>query len=315
MIKINRNNPLSSKKMSIENAYDLFIKSRETACSKATIGIYKFQKKQIVNPLITNAECMEDISPDMIRNLLKDFGKSHNTGGTFRLYSSIRAFLNWYWDEYELETKNPIKKVTCKKPSISPIPGISREEINKMLRSIDKTSKFPERDRVFINLLADTGIRKSSIVNLKFCDVDVDNCNIVVYEKDQNYHTKPFGRETQRLIRKYLRCLSGNKPDDCFWVNRLGAKFTASGIEQMMERTADVAGIPRYGFHAYRRFYGLELYKTTHDIYFVSRALDHKSIEVTKRYLALDDAEDAEAIRAMSPMDNNASVTIKRNRK
>ena len=311
MIKVNRNNLLSSKKMSVESAYDLFVKSRETACSKATIGIYNFQRKQIVTPL-SEAECMEDVTPDMIRGLLKDFGQTHNTGGTFRLFSSIRAFFNWYWDEFELDLKNPIKKVVCKKPSITPIPGISRDEINKMLRSIDKISKFPERDRVFISLLADTGVRKSSIVNLKFSDVDVENCNILVYEKDQNFHTKPFGRETQRLIRKYLRCLSGNKPDDCFWVNHRGAKFTASGIEQMMERTADVAGIPRYGFHAYRRFYGLELYKTTHDIYFVSRALDHKNIEVTKRYLAITDAEDAEAIRAMSPMDNKATVTVKR---
>ena len=312
MIKVNRNNLLSSKKETVESAYDSFVKSRETACAKATISIYNFQRKQIVNPLSAEAKYIEEVTPDMIRNLLKEFGKTHNTGGTFRLYSSIRAFFNWYWDEFEPEIRNPIKKVTCKKPPITPIPGISREEINKMLRSIDKTSKFPERDRVFISMLADTGVRKSSIVNLKFSDVDVENCTILVYEKDQNFHTKPFGRETQRLIRKYLRCLSGNKPDDCFWVNHRGAKFTASGIEQMMERTADVAGIPRYGFHAYRRFYGLELYKSTHDIYFVSRALDHKSIEVTKRYLALDDAEDANALRSMSPMDNKSTVNIKR---
>lgn len=312
MIKINRNNLFSSVKLSVPDAYDLFVKSRETACAKATIDIYNFQRKQIVDVLAEDADCMEDVTPDMIRKLLKEFSLTHNTGGTFRLYSSIRAFFNWYWDEYEIDAKNPIKKVTCKKPSIAPIPGITRDEINKMMKAIDKTSMFPERDRVFISLLADTGVRKSSIVNLKFKDVDVESCNIVVYEKDQNFHTKPFGRETQRLIRKYLKCLSGNKPDDCFWVNHRGAKFTASGIEQMMERTADVAGIPRYGFHAYRRFYGLELYKSTHDIYFVSRALDHKSIEVTKRYLAIKDADDAEAIRAMSPMDNKSTVKVNR---
>ena len=310
MIKVNRNNPRFSSKTDIVEAYDLFVKSREADCAKATIDIYKFQRKQIAIPLSEQTEFIEDVTPDMIRSLLTSFGQTHNEGGTFRLYSSIRAFFHWFWEEYDLEIKNPIKKVTCKKPSIKPIPGISREEINKMLRTVEQTSQFPERDRVFISLLADTGIRKSSICNLKFRDVDVEKCNILVYEKDQNYHTKPFGRETQRAIRKYLRCLSGIKPDDPFWVNRTGRTFTASGIEQMMERTADAAGIPRYSFHAYRRFYGLELYRTTHDIYFVSRALDHKDVEVTKRYLAITDAEDAEAIRALSPMDNN--IRIKR---
>ena len=254
MIKITRNSLLSSK-MDIEKAYELFLRSRETFCSKATVSIYKFQRKQIVAPLLHEVSTMEDVTPDMIRDALKDFSQTHNTGGTFRLFSSFRAFFNWYWDEYDVESKNPIKKVTWKRPSAVPIPGISRKEIEEMLRTIDKISQFPERDKLFISLLSDTGVRKSSIVNLKFKDVDAENCTILVYEKDQNFHTKPFGRETQRLVRRYLRCLSGMKPDDCFWVNRLGAPFTASGIEQMMERTADFAGIPRYGFHAYRRFY------------------------------------------------------------
>ena len=51
MIKINRNNLFSSEKVTIQTAYDLFLKFRESMCSKATIDIYKFQRKQIADPL------------------------------------------------------------------------------------------------------------------------------------------------------------------------------------------------------------------------------------------------------------------------
>ena len=52
MIKINRNNLLSSKKMSIENAYDLFVKSRETACAKATIDSFPSGLHPLSSPRI-----------------------------------------------------------------------------------------------------------------------------------------------------------------------------------------------------------------------------------------------------------------------
>ena len=312
MIKINRHDRLSSEKMECGKAYDLFLKSREVFCAQSTIDIYKFQRKQIVDEL--DADYMEDVTPDMIRSLLAEFRKTHNDGGTFRLYSSVRAFFNWYWNEYDVSLRNPISKVQCKKPSFVPIQGISRKEINKILSAINTSSKFPERDRVVVNLLADTGLRRGSISRLRFKDVDVEACNLFVYEKDQQYHTKPFGKETQKAIRKYLKCLSENKPEDGFWVNLDGSQMNFDGIRQMLQRMETIAGIPHYQFHAFRRFYGLELYKATHDIFFVSRALDHKSVEVTKRYLAIDDAEDAEAIRAMSPMDNRASINVKRKR-
>ena len=310
MAKINRHDRLSSVKMTCGNAYDLFVKSREVFCSKATVGIYKIQRKQILKGIEFDA-FMEDITPNDIRQLLSDFRETHNEGGTFRLYSSIRAFFNWYWTEYDVPLRNPISKVQCKKPSYVPIQGSTRKEIDKLLIAVQKNSKFPERDRVVINLLADTGLRRASISGLRFKDVDVESCTLFVYEKDQQYHTKPFGKETQKSIRKYLKCLSEYKPEDTFWVNLDGTPMNFDGIRQMLQRMETIAGIPHYQFHAFRRFFGLELYKSTHDIYFVSRALDHKNVEVTKRYLAITDSEDAEALRAMSPMDNNQRITIK----
>jgi site-specific recombinase XerD len=60
--------------------------------------------------------------------------------------------------------------------------------------------------------------------------------------------------------------------------------LTQSGVREILRRLQHDSE-NSHEFHAFRRFYGLSLYNETHDIYFVSRMLDHSNIEVTKRYL------------------------------
>lgn len=151
-------------------------------------------------------------------------------------------------------------------------------------------------------------------MGLKIKDVNVANAQIYVFEKDQQFHFKTFGTNTGKAIKRYLNCLEGTRPDDSFWLKMDGTPLTEDGMRQSLRILCKKAGIKLHLFHDFRRFYGLELYKSTRDIYFVSRALDHKDIEVTKRYLAIDMMEDAEALRAMSPMDNKSMVNIKRKR-
>ena len=99
------------------------------------------------------------------------------------------------------------------------------------------------------------------------------------------------------------------KPTDPFWIQLDGKSLTRSGMREVLRRLSQEAGIPFHQFHDFRRYYGKALYDATHDIYMVSRALDHKDIYVTKRYIAIDDREDAEAIRKLSPMDKMTRQT------
>ena len=129
MIRIQRNNLLSLSKMRMVDAYNLFLESRKSFCSQATVDIYTFQQRYIVNGI--NIEYMEDVDPDAIRQFLKEFRETHNDGGTFHLYSSIRAFFNWYWEEYELEIRNPISKVKCKRPSVVKLRACEKKSVKK----------------------------------------------------------------------------------------------------------------------------------------------------------------------------------------
>lgn len=278
---------VDENKVSIHDAYEQFLISRGSRCSKASIEIYKEKRKPIEEGFDRyGVEDMLQITPSVIREMISDYRGSHSDNGAWKYYTYIRTFLRWYWAENDLE-RCPIDKVSVKRPSVVPKHGITREEIDKLLSAIKRTSKFPERDTMIILLLADTGLRKKTILSLKMKDVDLKTNTLFVFEKDQNYHTKSFGQNTGRAIVKYLACLEDTKPDDPFILSLDSVSYNEDSLRHMLIRLCKQANIPNRQCHDFRRFYGLELYRATGDIYFVSRMLDHKDVEVLIKNRAL----------------------------
>ena len=300
---------VEEKIVSIHDAYENFLQSRYASCSEATIRIYNEKRKPIEEGFakygIIN---MDEITPGVIRQILIDYKNSHSDNGAWKLYTYIRTFLRWYWNENDLE-HCPIEKVDPPKKHEKPKHGITHQEIDKLLKAIKQHSKFPERDVMIVMILADTGLRKKSVLGLKMKDVDLQKNTLFVFEKDQNYHTKSFGQATAKAIKKYLSCLDEIKLDDPFIISIDSVGYNEDSLYQMLNRACKNAHIPPYQCHDFRRFYGLELYRATGDIYFVSRMLDHKDVEVTKRYLAITDIEDAAAMAKVSPMDRKTGQT------
>lgn len=315
MARVLRSNPLttpvSQKSVSVSDAYSIFLRSRKVACAKATVNLYKEIGDRTIVPYLTDLtdDDMSNITAPVLRQVLDDYAESHTDSGTDFLFRHMRTFVNWYWDEYDLPTKNPMKKVTWKKSAPPPKQGITREEVDALIRTAKTKSIFPERDVAMLMILCDTGIRKSSLVNLKMKDINLSRSEMIVFEKDQAFHTKAFGVTTSKAIRKYLDCLVDIKDDDPLWLTMEGKRLQKDGCREILRRLCNEAKIPMHHFHDFRRFYAMELYESTKDIYLVSRALDHKNVEVTKRYLRLDEIADQEVARIYSPMDRKFEQT------
>ena len=321
MAKVKQSNSMTdrarARRSNVADIYDEFVRARKNKCSPATLNIYKDLGERIFVPALVRltGDDLFNLTAHDLRSIIDDYQSTHNTGGVAFVFRHLKAFVNWFWTEYEIKDTNPITKVTIKKPKHKPIPGIDREQVNAMLKAAKEHSTFPERDIAMIMILCDTGIRRASLVNLKMKDVDLKHGQLTVYEKDQDYHVKPFGAATEKAIRNYLSCLEDVKDDDPFWITLDGCRLSEYGAKEILRRLCNEAGIEPQSFHDFRRFFAMETYLATKDIYFVSRALDHKSVEVTKRYLNLDKIQDLEAIRAVSPMDRHTGQTgIKVNR-
>lgn len=315
MAKIVRSATLSTEKSGLMFYYSAFLRAKSLACTEPSIKIYKnIGEKQLIPGLsLLGVTRFEEVTPDHLRAIITNYAAGHNKGGVDFIHRHIKAFFRWYWTEYDVQGRCPIDAVPIKRSHPAPKEGITRDEIEKILKACRDISNFPERDTAMIMLLCDTGIRLSSLVGLRIKDVDAAHERITTFEKDQRYHYHAYGAACAKTIRKYIACIQDARPEDPFWLQTDGTALSPAGARSRLARLCKYAGVGQHGFHDFRRFYAMELYKTTHDIYFVSRALDHKDVEVTKRYLAIDLIEDAEDARRISPMDRGKTgITIKR---
>lgn len=316
MAKFIRSATLSTPKSGLMFYYSAFLRSKNLSCAESSIKIYKNIGDKLLIPFLNNLGInrFEDVTPDHLRSIIEKYAAGHNKGGVDFIHRHIKAFFRWYWMEYDIPGRCPIDAVRIKRSRPEPKEGITRDEVEKILKACKETN-FPERDTAMIMLLCDTGIRLSSLVGLKMKDVDPIHERITTWEKDQRYHYHAYGAACAKAIRKYLACVQDARPEDPFWLQTDGTGLSAAGARSRLARLCKYAGIVAHGFHDFRRFYAMELYRTTHDIYFVSRMLDHKDVEVTKRYLAIDLIEDAEDARRISPMDRNRTgITVRRSK-
>lgn len=146
----------------------------------------------------------------------------------------MKVFINWYWDENDIETANPIKKIkSIKKASTPSKQGITREEIDKLLIAA-KEQIFPERDTVMLMILCDTGIPFSSLMGIKIGDVNVAKSQFTVFEKDLQFHVNTFGQNTGKAIKKYLNCIEDARPEDSFWFKIDGIPLSDDGMKQSL---------------------------------------------------------------------------------
>ncbi len=314
MAKIVRSATLSTENSGLMFYFSAFLRAKTLSCSESSIKIYKHIGEKRLIPALQAAgvERFEDVTAEQLRAIIEDYKAGHERGGVDFIHRHIKAFFRWYWAEYEVEGRCPIDAVRIRRHRPAPREGISREEVEAVLKACRETSNFPERDTAMIMILCDTGIRMSSLVGLRMQDVDAVHERITTFEKDQRFHYHAYGLACAKAVRRYLACIQDARPEDPFWLQTDGSGLSAAGARSRLSRLCKYAGIEQHGFHDFRRFYAMELYRETHDIYFVSRALDHKNVEVTKRYLAIDMIEDAEDARRISPMDRSRPGAVVR---
>lgn len=293
--------------ININKSVEEFIHSRIAEGRSAQTVRYYIQRLRLFTNWIAarGIATWDQITLPHLREYLIDLDADGRTqGGVHANYRAVRALMRWVWDEYDLTTRCPADKWRCKNRQPAPIPGITIEEVDKLMTAAQLTN-YPERDKAFLAVLVDTGLRRAEIMNLTMRDVNLTDMSIrVEHGKGDKPRTVYFGRDTKRLLRKYLNQLEDVSQNDPFWISRYGEALTDHGARSMLRRLYKISGVPDYGFHAFRRCFALERKRNGDDALTVSRALGHSSLEVTKRYLAFTADDDrAFALRA-SPMDN-----------
>lgn len=125
--------------------------------------------------------------------------------------------------------------------------------------------------------LANTGVRGSELVNLRWGNVSKDLKMLTVIGKGRKKRYIPLNEVCRDILQKYIR-----GPDD-IRLNFVRYRTNRKSIYRICVNLSMKAGIPRAGPHSYRHLFATELLRRGVSITYVSKLLGHSSIAITEK--------------------------------
>ncbi len=204
---------------------------------------------------------------------------------------AIKEFHKFLYAEKIIEN-NPAKFIELPKPS-KPLPVVlSREEITKMLDSIETKDPLGLRNKAMIETLYASGLRISELVNLKTSDIHLREKYIVVIGKGNKERMVPLGDMAVVALRNYLekgRPYLSKKPGGTLFYNYQGNPISRQALYKYIVKLAKDNGITKeISPHTIRHSFATHLLEGGTDLRMVQELLGHEDISTTQIYTHID---------------------------
>jgi len=273
----------------------VFLRERRTRnLSYRTLDYYKEKltrfQKYCENNELKEIHSAEDITQHDIRGFLEELkDEGHNPGGIKTFYSAIKAFMNFYELEFDHQPNyvNPIRRVKTPVVPEVPIQGVTREQVNQLVRQCSNT-EIGNRDRALLLVLTETGCRVSEIINLNWDCIDFDDSSILI---KQSKSKKPryvfFGTSCRRALRTLYKSseFSNGYQKGAVFVTSQGTRLKYAGIRQILRRLCVKAEFEEVvSPHDFRRGFTYHELSQGVDIVSISRILGHSTVSLVARY-------------------------------
>jgi len=178
--------------------------------------------------------------------------------------------------------------------SLSSIPrAIGRDEVSRLLASIDRDTPIGCRDYAMILALARLGLRSSEVVALDLDDIDWVAGEIRVVGKNGQRNHLPMPADVGEAIADYLRkSRPTNASRRVFLRDKAPIRgFTGpSGFGSVIRRSLKRAGIdaPTMGAHQFRHGLASEMLRGGASLGEIGEVLGHRHVQTTAIYAKVD---------------------------
>lgn len=181
------------------------------------------------------------------------------------------------------------------KRHMQPLVGyLSVQEVQAILDAPSTLTYSGRRDRLFFQLLYNTGARVSELVALNRQDFDCACQSVTLHGKGRKERTMPLWSKTARQLRHWLDQLPQN-PSTPVFTNRFGTRVSRFGIEKQMSEAARKAALlcpslrtRRVSPHIFRHTTAMHLLQSGVDITSIALWLGHASVVTTHKYIEAD---------------------------
>ncbi|MEK7126967.1 MAG: site-specific tyrosine recombinase/integron integrase [Patescibacteria group bacterium] len=207
---------------------------------------------------------------------------------------ALRAFLK-YLSKNDIKTLAP-EKIELSKIEKRTVEVVSRDELERLFKAVDKTAKTGDRDEAILETLYSTGLRVSELTSLNRDQVDLKRREFMVRGKGRKPRIVFLSARASNAIEAYLEKRDDNlKP---LFINNIKKeildenkrRLTTVSVENIVKKYALRAGIiKKVTPHTLRHSYATELLINGADIRSVQEMLGHSSITTTQVYTHVTD--------------------------
>jgi len=180
---------------------------------------------------------------------------------------------------------------------------LSAEEQTLLLAQPNPRYPTGERNRLLVRMMLDTGVRLAEAAALRWPHVDLATGKLMVIAgkgaKDRSLWISAELLARLQAWRERQLNACGHTPEHIFFTLD-GRTLLHRYIQAMVQRYSQRAGIAkRVSPHVLRHTFATDLYRQSHNIRLVQKALGHADLSTTMIYTHVYDEEIAQAMQAL----------------
>ena len=167
------------------------------------------------------------------------------------------------------------------------------DELNRLLHRPESNCRFSVyRTWVIINFLLNSGCRAATIRNIKICDVDLEQQQVLFrHTKNRKIQVIPLCTQMKIILREYMAIREGNSEDYLF-CDEYGNQLTENALRLSVARYNKRCGVQKTSIHLFRHTFARKyLIDCGGDAFTLQKLLGHSTLKMTRHYCANFDAD------------------------
>jgi len=164
-------------------------------------------------------------------------------------------------------------------------------EVERIMNAPNIADPLGLRDRVILETLYSTGIRRMELIKLLIYDLTIDHRTLMIREgKGKMNRLIPIGERALAWIRKYLDDIRPSfviEPDEgILFLKATGEPITPSALTHIVSKYVREADIGKSGYcHMFRHTMATLMLEGGADVRYIQQMLGHAKLETTSLYI------------------------------